>query len=71
MVISIDEIVYTSKFENDARRLKGKGIKHRLEKNIRKVIENLEIGKPLSYALKGERTIRIPPVQAYPFNKRE
>jgi mRNA-degrading endonuclease RelE of RelBE toxin-antitoxin system len=61
MVISIDEIVYTSKFENDARRLKEKGIKHRLEKNIRKVIENPEIGKPLSYALKGERTIRIPP----------
>ena len=62
MVISIDEIVYTSKFENDARRLKEKGIKHRLEKNIRKVIENPEIGKPLSYALKGERTIRIPPI---------
>ena len=32
MVVTIDEIVYTSKFENDARRLKEKGIKHRLEK---------------------------------------
>ena len=61
MVISIDEIVYTSKFEHDVRRLKDKGIKDRLEKNIRKIIENPEIGKPLSYALKGERTIRIPP----------
>ncbi|MHB8548940.1 MAG: type II toxin-antitoxin system RelE family toxin [Thermoplasmataceae archaeon] len=61
MVVTIDEIVYTSKFEHDVRRLKDKGIKVRLEKNIRKIIENPEIGKPLSYALKGERTIRIPP----------
>ncbi|MHB1708902.1 MAG: type II toxin-antitoxin system RelE family toxin [Thermoplasmataceae archaeon] len=61
MVISIDEIVYTSKFEHDVRRLKDKGIKDRLEKSIRKIVENPEIGKPLSYVLKGERTVRIPP----------
>ena len=61
MVIHIDEIVYTSKFEHDVRRIKDKRVKDMLEKNIKKIIENPEIGKPLSYALKGERTVRIPP----------
>ncbi len=61
MVIRIDEIVYTSKFEHDVKRIKDKSVKDRLEKNIRKIVENPEIGKPLSYVLKGERTVRIPP----------
>ncbi len=61
MVIRIDEIVYTSKFEHDVKRIKDKSVKDRLEKNIRKIVENPEIGKPLSYVLNGERTVRIPP----------
>ena len=61
MVIRIDKIVYTSKFEHEVRKVKDKAIKERLEKSIRKIIIDPEIGKPLSYALKGERTLRIPP----------
>ena len=61
MVIRIDEIVYTSKFEHDVKRIKDKSVKDRLEKNIRKIIENPEIGKPLSYVLNGERIVGIPP----------
>ena len=61
MVIRIDEIVYTSKFEHDVKRIKDKSVKDRLEKNIRKIVENPEIGKPLSYVLNGEKIVGIPP----------
>ena len=61
MVIRLDRIVYTSKFEHEVRRVVDRKVKERLEKNIKKIIENPEIGKPLSYTLKGERTIRMPP----------
>lgn len=61
MVIPINSIVYTSKFEHEVKKVRDKKIKERLEKNIKIIIENPEIGKPLRYALKGERTIRIAP----------
>lgn len=61
MVKQIVEIVYTSKFENDVKKLKDSSVKKSLEKHIAKVIENPVIGKPLSYALKGERSVSIPP----------
>ncbi|MFG1415847.1 MAG: type II toxin-antitoxin system RelE/ParE family toxin [Thermoplasmataceae archaeon] len=61
MVIPITSIVYTSKFEHEVKKVRDKKIKERLEKNIKIIIENPEIGKPLKYALKGERTIRIAP----------
>ncbi|MGC8505287.1 MAG: type II toxin-antitoxin system RelE family toxin [Thermoplasmata archaeon] len=61
MVMRIDRIVYTSKFEHEVKKVTDKKIKDRLEKNIKRIIENPEIGKPLRYALKGERTIRIVP----------
>ncbi len=61
MVIHIDEIVYTSKFEHEVKKIKDKSVKDRLEKSIRKIVENPEIGKHLGYVLKGERTVRIPP----------
>ncbi len=43
------------------KKVADKKVKEILEKNIKRIIENPEIGKPLSYALKGERTVRIPP----------
>lgn len=61
MVIRVDRIVYTSKFEHEVKKVLDKKVKERLEKNIKRIIENPEIGKPLRYALKGERTIRTPP----------
>jgi mRNA-degrading endonuclease RelE of RelBE toxin-antitoxin system len=61
MVIRLDRIVYTSKFEHEVKKVVDKKVKERLEKSIKKIIENPEIRKPLSYALKGEITVRIPP----------
>ncbi len=61
MVISINEIVYTSKFEHDVKKVKDKPFKEKIQKQIIKILENPEIGKPLRYALKGERTVRVAP----------
>ena len=54
-------MVYASKFEHEVKKVTDKKIRERLDKNIKRIIENPEIGKPLRYALRGERTIRISP----------
>lgn len=61
MVTRIDEIVYTSKFKDDVKKIKDTLLREKLEKQIKKILENPEIGKPLQYAFKGERTVRVPP----------
>ena len=60
-MVEIKDIVYTQKFERDVRKLRDGLLKQRLSKQIRKIAENPEIGKPLRYGLKGEWTVRIPP----------
>ncbi|MBS3140863.1 type II toxin-antitoxin system RelE/ParE family toxin [Candidatus Woesearchaeota archaeon] len=58
MVIS--EIIKTQKFEDDIKH-KDSLLKERIKKQIAKIIESPEIGKPLKYSLKSERTIYIKP----------
>jgi mRNA-degrading endonuclease RelE of RelBE toxin-antitoxin system len=60
-MVEIRAIVYTEKFEHDVRRLRDGLLKEKLEKQIRKIAENPEFGKPLRYGLKGEWTIRVKP----------
>ncbi len=60
-MVEIKVIVYTQKFEHDVRKLRDGLLKERLEKQIRKITENPETGKPLRYGLKGEWAARIPP----------
>ncbi len=60
-MVEIREIVYTQKFERDVRKLRNGLLKGRLEKQIRKIAEDPEAGKPLRYGLKGEWTVRITP----------
>ena len=60
-MVRIQAIVYTQKFERDVKKVRDSLMKERLEKQIRKIVENPETGKPLRYGLKGEWTARIPP----------
>ncbi len=53
-------VVYTEKFEKEVKKLDN-SVKCRLFPKIEKIIKNPEIGKPLRYNLKGERTIYIKP----------
>ena len=59
MVIS--SIVLTQKYEKDIKHIKEQDTKEKIKKQIQKIIENPEIGRPLQYSLKGERTIYIKP----------
>jgi mRNA-degrading endonuclease RelE of RelBE toxin-antitoxin system len=60
-LVEIRAIVYTQKFERDVKKLRDGLMKERLEKQIRKIVEDPEAGKPLRYGLEGEWTVRIPP----------
>ena len=58
----------TGSFERDVKSVKDKLLKERIKKQIKKLLENPEKGKPLKYALKGERAIYIRPYHlAYAF----
>lgn len=60
-MVEIKTIIYTEKFEKDVKRFKDSSLKDKLEKQIRKIIENPEFGKPLRYGLRGEWTIYVKP----------
>lgn len=60
-MVEIKTIVYTEKFERDVRKTRDSSLREKLEKQIRKIIENPESGKPLRYTLKGEWTIYVKP----------
>ncbi len=57
----VDYIIRTKKFDKELKTVKTKSIKGKIKKQILKIIENPETGKPLKYNLKGERTIYVKP----------
>jgi len=60
-LVEIKNIVYTNKFERDVKKISDNAIKERLTKQIGKIVEDPESGKPLKYGLKGEWAIMIKP----------
>jgi addiction module RelE/StbE family toxin len=54
------EVIYTEKFEREFKKADG-SIKEKAVKQIKKIIEEPETGKPLRYDLKGERTVYVKP----------
>jgi len=63
------DVIYTDKFEKEVKRLDS-SVKIKVVKQIEKIIQSPNIGKPLRYDLKGERTIYIKPYRViYAFDK--
>ena len=60
-MVEIKRIVYTKKFERDVKKVRDSLLKERVKDQVRKIAETPEVGKPLQYGLKGERTVRISP----------
>lgn len=60
-MVEIKKVVWTKAFERQVRRVKDSAVKNRIKKKTQEILENPEIGKPLRFELKGERSIRIPP----------
>lgn len=53
--------VFTKEFERDLKKIRDKMMQSRIKKSIEKILLYPEIGKPLSYELKGLRSARISP----------
>jgi len=60
-LVAITEVIWTKKFEREVRKLRDKTIKEHVKRQIEKILDNPESGKPLRFALKGERSIHIAP----------
>jgi len=59
--MEIKSIIYTKHFEDDIKSIKDNGLKIKAKKQIEKIIKIPDVGKPLRYALKGERTVYLKP----------
>jgi addiction module RelE/StbE family toxin len=57
----IREIIWTQKFERDFKKIRDRAGQEKLEKQIRKITENPNFGKPLRYGLRGEWSIYVKP----------
>ena len=60
-MVVITEVIWTKKFERELRKLRDKTAKDRVKHQIEKILDNPETGKPLRFALKGERSVYVPP----------
>ncbi len=66
--VSIDR----TELDKILKRIKDKGLKIKILKQVEKIIENPEIGKPMRYARKGTREVYIKPFRlSYAYIKEE
>ncbi len=55
------KITFSEGFEKEFKKIKDNSTKEKIRKQIKKILENPAVGKPLKYNLKGERTLYIKP----------
>jgi mRNA-degrading endonuclease RelE of RelBE toxin-antitoxin system len=55
------DVEFGPSFEKTFKKIKNLGIKDQLKKQIQKIIEDPEIGKPMRYGRKGTRELYIVP----------
>ncbi len=60
-MVAIRSVVWTEKFERELKKTKDRALKSRVRKQIEKILETTEAGKPLRFQLKGERSVYVPP----------
>ena len=54
-------VVYSKEFKQDVKKVRDNTLKELMIKQVEKILKNPEIGKPLRYNLKGERSVYVPP----------
>ena len=55
------EIIFSNDFKKEFKKIKDKEIRLRIIKQIKKLVNLPESGKPLKHKLKNHRSLRIPP----------
>ena len=65
-------IDYKKDFLKQVGKIKNRSFKEKVKKQIRRIIENPEIGKPMRYTRKGSREVYVKPYRlAYAYMKSE
>ena len=66
------EVEFNPSFKKIFSKIKDKPLKNRILKQIDKIIENPNFGKPMRYSRKGTREIYIPPYRlSYYYKEKE
>ena len=55
------EIIFSEEFKKDFQKIKDKTTRLRIVKQLKKLSEMPEAGKPLQYELKNHRSVRVVP----------
>jgi len=55
------EVIFDPDFKKDFKKIKNKDIKEKIIKQVSKIKDNPEIGKPMMYERKGTRELYIAP----------
>jgi len=55
------EVIFDSIFKKDFKKIKDKSVKEKIIKQVSKIKDNPEIGKPMRFGRKGTRELYISP----------
>jgi len=55
------QIIFSKEFKREYKKIKEKNLRLKIIKQIKKLSEQPESGKPLKHNLKNHRSLRIPP----------
>jgi mRNA-degrading endonuclease RelE of RelBE toxin-antitoxin system len=65
-------VAYDAHFEKLVRKIKDQSIKEKVEKQIARIVQDPEIGKPMRFARKETREVYVPPFRlSYTYLKNE
>lgn len=65
-------VLFNHSFENVIKKIKDNLLKEKVKKQIRRIIESPEIGKPMRFSRKGTREVYISPFRlSYAYIKEE
>ncbi|MDP2925448.1 MAG: type II toxin-antitoxin system RelE/ParE family toxin [Nanoarchaeota archaeon] len=63
------KIIFDKNFQRNIKKTKDNAFREQLKKQIEKIIQNPEIGKPMMYSRKGTREVYINPFRlSYKYN---
>jgi len=55
------EVIFDSHFKKSVKKIRDATLKEKIKKQIAKIIENPEIGKPMRFGRKGTRELYVAP----------
>ena len=65
-------VFYSQTFEKKVKKIKDKRLKLRVKKQLVKIVNSPEVGKPMRYSRKGTREVYVSPFRlSYFYSKKE